>query len=119
MKRKGKEIVHSISLSKIIRFGKVIRPAVASVELFELDVERMEWGDIVHHAVPFNVEKEPFGHGAFRAAFKTTSCNANFKDNVWVFKKYSNPEDDIKLIGGSVECHAKKQVQICINWHKS
>ena len=38
VKRKGKEIVHSISLSKMIRLGKVIRPAVAPVELFEFDV---------------------------------------------------------------------------------
>ena len=67
----------------------------------------MEWTDIVH-AVQFNVEKEPSGQGAFRAAFKATSCNANFKDKVWVFKKYSNPEDDIELIGDSVESHAKK-----------
>ena len=74
MKRKGKEIVHSISLSKMIRFGKVIRPAVASVELFELDVERMEWGDIVHHAVPFNVEKEPFGHHAMLISKITFGC---------------------------------------------
>ena len=29
-----------------------------------------------------------------------------------MFKKYSNPEDDIKLIGDSVESHAKKQVQM-------
>ena len=62
VKRKGKEIVHSISLSKMIRLGKVIRPAVAPVELFEFDVEKMEWSDIVH-AVQFNVEKEPFGQG--------------------------------------------------------
>ena len=45
------------------------------------------------------LKKNHLVRGAFRAAFKATSCNANFKDNVWVFKKYSNPEDDIKFIG--------------------
>ena len=29
-----------------------------------------------------------------------------------MFKKYSNPEDDIKLIEDSVESHAKKQAQM-------
>ena len=96
----------------MFRLGKVIRPAVAPVELFEFDVEKMEWSDIVH-TVQFNAEKEPFGHGSFMAAFKATSCNANFKDKVWVFKKYSNPEDDIKLIGDSVGSHAKSKCR-CI-----
>ena len=90
VKRKEKEIVHNISLFKTIRLRKVIRPAATPVELFEFDVEKVEFSDTVY-AVQVDVEKEPFGQGVLRAAFKATSCNTNFKDKVWVFKKYSNP----------------------------
>ena len=83
VKRKGKDIVDIISLSKMIRLRKGIRLAARPVEIFEFDVKKMEWSDIAH-AVKFNVEKEQFGQGDFRAAFKATSCNANFKDKVWV-----------------------------------
>ena len=58
------------------------------------------------------MEKEPFGTGGFRQAFKATSNDKEFQGS-WVIKKYLPKSiSDIQATGQSIEQQTKKVVQM-------
>ena len=62
--------------------------------------------------VDFSMDKEPFGTGGFRQAFKATSNDKEFQ-GTWVIKKYLPKSiSDIQATGQSIEQHTKKVVQM-------
>lgn len=60
------------------------------------------------------IEKDVFGSGGFRQAFKARSSSPNFSNAVWVVKKYlpSTAEEITEDIKITIEEHTKKVVQM-------
>lgn len=82
------------------------------INLYEFDLEIMAWSKVTT-TVEFREEKEPFGSGGFRAAHKATTKHPNFKDNVWVIKRYlEKAKDGIASTNQTVEQHTRKAVQM-------
>jgi len=61
--------------------GNIIRPAKSIIQIQKFNINSMKWSDDVL-SVAFDVEKEPFGEGSFRAAFKAKSTHKDFVQNV-------------------------------------
>ncbi len=96
-----------------MKLGKVNKPtATTVVKLHKFDMEMLGWSKI-HTEVEFVEEKQPFGSGGFRKAFKATSRHKDFAGRIWVIKRYL-PEA-LKCIadtGQTVEDHNRKVVQM-------
>lgn len=102
----------SLSISKMLKLGKIIEETSTSIEIFPFNMEEMSWPTCGERA-DFSVAKEPFASGGFREAYKASSNSARFKANAWVVKKYL-PETltVLKDMSETVESHTKKVVQM-------
>ena len=81
------------------------------VEVFHFDLAEMLWSKPIK--MDFIIEAEPFTSGEFRQAFKATSKHQEFKNAIWVTKKYTdNTKADILETKQTLEEHTKKCVQM-------
>ena len=108
----SKFIPKSLSLVEMLKLGKVIQQTSTSVEIYTFDFQGMSWSS-APQIVDFIIDKEPFGKGGFRKAFKATSRDKNFSHKTWVVKRYLPKSlEDIKATGQTPEQHTKKVVQM-------
>lgn len=106
-------IPRSMSLVEMLKLGKEIKEApTTEVQLFKFDLDQICWSK--HPSVvEFVIEKDPFGTGGFRNAFKATSQAKEFQSTTWVVKKYlPQAIEDIGVTGQTIEQHTKKVVQM-------
>lgn len=80
----------SLSVLDMLKLGREIHDtqSAESVDLFQFDMNHMAWS-LKPLKVEFTVEKEPFGKGGFREAFKASRKTAGFVGQKWVIKNTS------------------------------
>lgn len=112
-KRKAETVYpKSLSVSQILKLGKVAQSHTTVINLYTFDIHRMLWSN-VPTPVEFTVSETVLGEGAFRKAYKATSITKDFKDQTWVVKRYnSDALDIIHDTNQTVEAHTKKAVQV-------
>ena len=110
----------SLSVADIIKLGKLdsnpnfsaIKYKPTVIDLHEFDLEIATWSKVTT-TVEFREEKEPFGSGGFREAHKATTKHPNFKDNLWVIKRYlPKAKEGIASTKKTMEQHTRKTVQM-------
>ena len=107
----SKFVPRSLSVAEILRLGKLITKTTDVIDIHHFDMTDMVWSGKAT-PVEFNIEREPFGTGGFRKAFKA-SGSGEFKGSTWVVKRYlENAKKDILELGQSLEEHTKKVVQM-------
>lgn len=106
-------VVPSISLSQMLKLGKVIAAPevdIVTLKLEEFSLTNMEWLNPVE--VKISLERKPFAEGAFREAYMAKSIAGLPKGN-YVLKKYKESEKQgIEVLFGSIEAHTRKSVQL-------
>ena len=109
----------SLSVAEMIKLGKLdsnpnfsaikYKPTVIDLHEFDLEIATRSK---VTTMVEFREEKEPFGSGGFREAHKATTKHPNFKDNLWVIKRYlPKAKEGIASTNQTMEQHTRKTVQ--------
>lgn len=85
----SKLILLSLSIADMIKLGKIdTKQAETTVlRLFTYNMDILLWYQ-VPMIVEFNEQKEPFGKGGFRSAYKATTKNNELKGTTWVIKRY-------------------------------
>ena len=92
------------SLKQLVNFN-------TKIDLFAFDISDMAWSS--PSVVEFNLDKEHFGTGGFREAFKATSKTAGFCNQQWVVKRYlESAVDIIQQTKQTLEQHTKKVVEM-------
>ena len=106
-------IPKSLSVLEMLKLGKEINEkATHPIELFGFDIDLMAWSGSPT-TVEFAVEKEAFGEGGFRKAFKATSTTPGFRDRQWVVKRYIQASFNIiNAINQTIEQPTKKVIQM-------
>ena len=110
--RPSPSVVRSVSLSQMLKLGKVIVPDidVVTLRLEEFCISRMEW--LEPFEVSLSLERKPFANGAFREAFLAKSI-AGVPKGKYVLKKYLEGEKKgIEALFQSIELHTQKSVQL-------
>ena len=85
--RPSPSVMHSVSLSQMLKLGKVIVPDVdvVTLRLEEFCFSRMEW--LQPFEVSFSIERKPFASGVFHEAFlaKSIVCpkESMLSRNIW------------------------------------
>ena len=109
------KIPKSLSISQMIKLGKDVGPneETSVFDIYSFDLENITWS-LLPQKVEFRIEKDAFGSGGFREAFKARSSSIGFNSSMWVVKRYLDStakevRDDIKL---TVEEHTKKVIQM-------
>ena len=89
--RLSRSVVRSVSLSQMLKLGKVIVPDidVVTLRLEEFCISRMEW--LEPFEVSLSLERKPFANEAFREVFLAKSI-AGMPKGKYVLKKYLEPE---------------------------
>ena len=82
----SKFVPRSLSVVEMLKLGKVITQSTTSVHIYAFNFNEMSWSK-TPSTVDFSMDKEPFGTGGFRQAFKATSNDKEFQ-GTWVIKKY-------------------------------
>jgi hypothetical protein len=103
----------SLSVIDMLNLGRVIsKSSTVMVTLHSFDLSAMEWTQLPT-PVAFQVDKEPFGSGGFRNAFKAQSTTSGFSSQTWVLKKFL-PEaiQGIEAMGQTIEGQTRKAVQM-------
>ena len=111
------QIPKSISISEMLKLGKVISKEMTTIDLFKFDFETQTWSthpQVVH----MSVDEEPFAEGGFRKAFKAVGSYEGFQGQ-WVIKKYkAETLTSIEELGQTPELQAKRCVQMnCLAQH--
>ena len=104
----------SLSVIDMLKLGKVIDDKIGTepIELFTFNINEMAWSSN-STTVEFSIEKEPFGVGGFREAFKARTKARGFANCLWVVKKYlKSTEATIDQTNQTVEQHSRKVVQM-------
>ena len=65
-------------MNKMLKLGKVITQSTTSVYIFAFNFNEMSWSK-TPSTVDFSLDKEPFGTGGFRQAFKAKSNDKEFQ----------------------------------------
>ncbi|KAJ7356125.1 hypothetical protein OS493_026505 [Desmophyllum pertusum] len=108
----SKFVPRSLSVVEMLKLGKAITQSTTSVSIYSFDLQQMSWSRIPS-TIDFSIQKEPFGTGGFREAYKATSNAKGFESTTWVIKKYlPKTVSDIQATGQTVEQHTKKVVQM-------
>ena len=113
-KQKRPKILPSLSLSAMMKIGKVVNDSLDFIEVKvkEFHLDSMMWNE-VSDSIKFSVNKEKFGSGTFRNVYKVSSSHVNFRGE-WLMKRYNL--STIKTITEdyhqSLEQHTKKVVQM-------
>lgn len=97
----------------MIKLGKLANSkATTVISIYKFDMENLSWSK-VPATVEFNEEKQPFGSGGFRNAYKATTKHPEFNCPTWVIKRYL-PEalKSIDEVGQTIEEHTRKVVQM-------
>lgn len=105
-------VVPSVSLSQMLKLGKVIVPQtdVVTLQLEEFSIANMEW--LEPFEVTISLQRKPFAHGAFREAFLAKDI-AGLPKGKYVLKKYMEKEvKGIEDLFGTIEAHTRKSVQL-------
>lgn len=89
--RPSPSVMRSVSLSQMMKLGRVIVPDtnVVSLQLEEFCISRMEW--LEPFEVTLSLERKPFANGAFCEAFLAKSISGLPKGK-YVLKKYLEGE---------------------------
>ena len=108
----GKCTPKSLTVSAMLKLGRVVQTTTTLVNLFSFHIETMTWSTIPV-PVEFVISSHLLGEGGFRKAYKASTQTNDFAQTTWVVKKYK-PEalQVIKDSGQSVEEHTKKVVQM-------
>jgi len=102
----------SLSVLDMLKLGKVIEDKYELIELDMFNLADMKWSNKTV-PVQFAIDKEPFGTGAFRVAYKATSQTLGFESKTWVVKKYLPQSIDvIKKLNQDVGQQTRKVVQM-------
>ena len=102
----------SLSVSHILKLGKVAKSTTTVINLYTFDINQMLWSN-VPTPVEFTVSETVLGEGAFRKAYRATSITKDFKEQTWVVRKYnSEAKELIRDTNQTVEAHTKKAVQV-------
>lgn len=108
----SKFVPRSLSVVEMLKLGKAITQSTTSVSIYSFDLQQISWSRIPS-TIDFSIQKEPFGTGGFREAYKATSNAKGFESTTWVIKKYlPKTVSDIQATGQTVEQHTKKVVQM-------
>lgn len=105
-------VMRSVSLSQMLKLGRVIVPDidVVTLRLEEFCISRMEW--LEPFEVTLSMERKPFANGAFREAFLAKSI-VGLPKGKYVLKKYLEGEKQgIEALFESIELHTRKSVQL-------
>ena len=109
----GKIIPMSLSVADMIKLGRLQETSQTTVvKLYTFEMESLTWSQ-VPLTIEFKEEKEPFGEGGFRTAYKAKTKHPQFSDRSWVIKRYlSKAIDGIERTGQTLEQHTRKVVQM-------
>ena len=110
----SKAYPESLSVKDVLKLGKVIGDQIGKepIEVFTIDIGSMGWSRN-GTTVEFTIEKEPFGTGGFREAYKAQSHAPGFVHRSWVVKKYVKcAEETIEETNQTIEQHTRKVVQM-------
>lgn len=108
----SKFVPKSLSVVEMLKLGKTINQTTTKIDIYSFDLNLMTWSSNPS-AVDFVIEKEPFGVGGFRKAFRATSSTKEFCRSKWVVKRYlTKAIEDISLTSQTVEQHTRKVVQM-------
>lgn len=107
----------SLSISQLLRAGKLVRPLkenIVSLELETFDIQEMKW--VKKGSYKFDIEENKFSSGAFRDSFKARAISPEMQSSLWVVKQYQlsavdTITDDLHM---TLEDHTRKQVQMHI-----
>lgn len=107
----------SVSIAELMKAGKLVKPQSRNkVKLtFEkFDVKNRDWQEVIEQEVL--VETQRFSSGAFRDAFRATTCGkaGETQQGQWVVKTYNYiaVETIEDKLNSSIESHTRKQVQM-------
>ena len=112
-------VTPSLSLSKMMRIGNVVREKRLNIEI---EIESFDISEIVwrsHGTVSFLENPNVVGRGNFRTVTKITSSDPMFSKNDWALKRY-RPSAIQKLtdLKNTAEEHTRKAVQMtCLAKH--
>eukprot|EP00794_Sanderia_malayensis_P013427 gene13427-14807_t len=110
--RKDIVIPKSLTVLDMLKLGKVVVSSTEVIELHSFDMATLAWSRQPINA-DFKIDKEPFGTGGFRSAFKAYSTSQNLGATEWVVKKYLQcAVDVINATKQSLEQHTRKVVQM-------
>ena len=96
----------SLLVIDMLKLGKVTDDKIGTqpIELFTFNISEMAWSSN-STTVEFSIEKEPFGVGGFREAFKARTKARGFVNCLWVVKKYlSSTEATIEQLQLYLNC---------------
>ena len=105
----------SLSIADMLKLGRVVKETPATViEVSTFCTSSMAWSKVTQR-VEFIIEKQPFGEGGFRQAYKA-SCsvpNETFNGKSWVVKKFlPKTLEAVELLEQTPEEHARRVVQM-------
>ena len=99
----------SLPVSKMLKLGKVITDVKRQYE--EIDIYTFDINHILPMHKKFKVEKEAYGSGSFRVAYKAKSYPDDGK--CYIVKKYTKETvDSLGELKETPESHARKSVQM-------
>ncbi|KAJ7390270.1 hypothetical protein OS493_026145 [Desmophyllum pertusum] len=75
----SKFVPRSLSVVEMLKLGKAITQSTTSVSIYSFDLKQMSWSRIPS-TIDFSIQKEPFGTGGFREAYKATSNAKGFEN---------------------------------------
>jgi hypothetical protein len=105
-------VAPSISLSKMLKIGKVINldSDIITLHLEEFSIANMEW--LMPVEVKISLRRMPFAEGSFREAY-IANVLSGLPTGKYVLKKYlKDKTDEITELFGSLEAHTRKAVQL-------
>ena len=110
--RSQMSVAPSISLSKMLKIGKVINPDadIITLHLEEFSIANMEW--LMPFEVKLSLSRMPFAEGSFREAY-LANVLSGLPSGKYVLKKYlKGKTEEITGLFGSLEAHTRKAVQL-------
>ena len=112
----SKFVPRSLSVAEMLRLGKLITKTTDVIDIRHFSMTEMVWSGKAT-PVEFNIEREPFGTGGFRKAFKA-SGSGEFKGSTWVVKRYLENAKRISLSWDSPLKSTQRKWFRCITWYE-
>eukprot|EP00794_Sanderia_malayensis_P017134 gene17134-18852_t len=87
----------SLSVLEMMKLGKEVHLSTELIELYSFELDTLAWSRNPL-TVEFKVERDPFGTGGFRNAYKATTCTMLDDTQNWVVKKYLTRAVEILIL---------------------
>ena len=86
--RRKRAMPKSLTVSQMIKLGKLIKPAGEAVviNIYSFEFATLSWS-MIPNKVEFTMENV-LGQGGFRKAFKARSTSSGFLGQTWVIKRF-------------------------------